>query len=206
MNSFPSPREGSKREGEVALSDAGKDLIDRTYEQFEGSADMQEYCERHGIQSLGVLTVYNDETASLVAEFLAPRISGKVVVEIGAGMGLLACHLALYAKHVYAIEANPVWASCFAVALLKCKPANLTYILGAASEMNGLLRADLALFCTHSGAVSMRAAAELFSPIVIDVYADLLGKNIDPKLAALRQIPVNDSTWHIPEWAAQPST
>lgn len=163
------------------------DMVDRAYESFEGSEDMMDYCERHGVESLGVLTVYDDDTAAGVANFLAPRITGKVVVEIGAGMGLLACHLALYAKHVYAIEANPIWASCFAVALLKAKPKNCTYILGSASEMNGLIRADVAIFCTHSGAESMRSAAQLFSPVAIDVYADVLGKTLDPELAALRQ-------------------
>lgn len=175
------------------------DLLDLI--EFEGNPDMQEYCARHGIKSLGVLTVYSDEIASGIADFLAERVQGKVVVEIGAGMGLLACHLALHAKHVYAIEANPIWASCFSVALLKQKPVNLTYILGAASEMNGLLRADLAMFCTHSGAGSMRAAAELFSPVVIDVYADLLGKTIEPELAELRQLPIEGAAWHIPSWA-----
>lgn len=177
------------------------DLLDRAYESFDGSNDMQEYCERHGVKSLGVLTVYDDDTASSIADFLADRIRGKVVVEIGAGMGLLACHLALRAKHVYAIEANPIWASCFAVSLLKSKPINCTYILGSASEMNGLLRADIALFCTHSGAESMRKAGELFSPVVIDVYSDLLGKTIDPQLAALRQIPTQEVAWRIPPWA-----
>lgn len=164
------------------------DMLDKLYDVFDGSGDMLEYCDRHGVESLGILTVYSDEIASGIADFLQPKIAGKVVVEIGAGMGLLACHLALHAKHVYAIEANPVWASCFAVSLLKTKPINCTYVLGAAAEMNGLLRADVAIFCTHSGGASMRRAAELFSPVVIDVYKDLMGDKIDKWTDSMRQM------------------
>lgn len=167
-------------------------LLDQFYDQFDGCDDMEEYARRHKIDSLDVLTVYDDKTASEVAAFLQPRIKDKVVVEIGAGIGLLACHLAIYAKHVYAIEANPIWASCFAVALLKQKPINCTYILGAASEMNGLLRADVALFCTHSGAASMRASGLLFAGEVIDVYKDLMGDKIDSFADAIRQADVED--------------
>lgn len=150
------------------------EAINATYEAFQGSEELEEYMARHGIQSAGILTVYDDEQAALVAGYLADRIRGRVVVEIGAGIGLLACHLAEHAFKVYAIEASPIWASCFAVALLRRKPANVTYILGAASEMVGILRADVAIFCTHSGVAAMREAALQFAPVAIDVYADVM--------------------------------
>lgn len=154
--------------------DVMKKAIESTYLAFEGSEALDEYMARHGVESAGILTVYDDEMASLVASYLADKIRGRVVVEIGAGIGLLACHLADHAFKVYAIEASPVWASCFAVALLERKPPNVTYILGAASEMVGILRADVAIFCTHSGVKAMREAAAQFAPVVIDVYADVM--------------------------------
>lgn len=162
--------------------------VESIYEAFEGDEDLEEYCARHGVKSAGILTVLTDEHAALVADYLADRIRGKVVIEIGAGIGLLACHLADYAFKVYAIEANPLWASCFAVALMKKKPLNVTYILGAASEMEGILRGDVALFCTHSGADSMREAGAKFAPSVIDVYADLMGSKFDKATNVLRRM------------------
>lgn len=150
------------------------EAIDAVYEAFQGSQELSDYMDRHGVTSAGILTIYDDEKAALVAEHLADHIRGKVVVEIGAGIGLLACHLAEHAFKVYAIEASPIWASCFAVALLRRKPANLTYILGSASEMVGILRADVSLFCTHSGVAAMREVGAQFAPVVIDVYADVM--------------------------------
>jgi hypothetical protein len=66
-----------------------------------------DYSERHGVNAAGVLTMYRDEAAELVAQYLAPRIEGRTIVEIGGGVGLLAFHLGQYAKRVYCIEANP---------------------------------------------------------------------------------------------------
>jgi hypothetical protein len=152
-------------------------ILDDAYNEFEGSEAMAAYAERHGIASQAVLTVTSDETASQIAHALAPRIAGKTVVEIGGGLGLLALHMGFIAKRVYCIEANPVWASGFTVALLHAKPKNVSYLFGAADEFAGQIRADVALFCTHSGVDAMRAASSLFAPLVIDVYGELIAAN-----------------------------
>jgi hypothetical protein len=154
-----------------------KALLDDAYNAFEGSEALMDYSSRHGIESLGVLTVTDDEQASLVALSIAPQIEGKTVVEIGGGIGLLAMHMGFIAKRVYCIEANPIWSSCFLAALLANKPKNVSYLFGAADEFAGQIKADVAVFCTHSGVASMKAAASLFAPVVIDVYGELIASN-----------------------------
>ena len=71
------------------------------------------YAARHGIEAEPVLTVLTDDHATAIADRLRPRIEGRVVVEIGGGHGLLAMHLGRYARWVFCIEANPVWATSF---------------------------------------------------------------------------------------------
>ncbi len=174
----------SKYDGSV-----GK-MIDSYYEALEGNEAVNEYHERHGTESLGILTVLDDERADLIASHLQARIQDKVVVEIGGGIGLLACHLAQYAKQVICFEVDPGWMSCFVHVLYRHKPKNLTYIFGAAQEF-ACFRADVALFCTHSGHDAMRKVGGMFASEVIDVYAELVGatdvvRNFAPVTAAGR--------------------
>lgn len=150
-------------------------LLESYYEAGDGSESLEAYHERHGTKSAGILTVIDDERAEQITEYLRHRIAGKIVVEIGAGIGLLACHMATAAKRVYAIEVDPNWTSCFLAALYKHKPANLTFIFGAA-EQAPPFSADVAVFCTHSGREAMYAAGTRFAPQVIDVYSELLSK------------------------------
>lgn len=153
--------------------------LDSIYEEMEGSEAARNYSERHGINSAAVLTVLDDETAWLIAERLSPRIAGKTVVEIGGGIGLLALHLGMRAKRVYCIEANPMWSSAFVAALLHKKPKNVSYLFGAADEFVGLIKADVALYCTHSDVKGMGLVAAQFAPIVIDVYGELIAASPD---------------------------
>lgn len=132
-----------------------------------------EYHRRHCIESACILTQYDDEQADATVEYLRPRIEGKIVVEVGAGIGLLACHLGHVAKRVYAIEADPAWSQCFLIAMYENKPKNVTFIFGAADEVPPL-SADVALFCTHSGQEAMYRAASRFAPEVIDVYEEIM--------------------------------
>lgn len=143
------------------------------YEAMEGSELAEQYHARHGTESAGILTNYEDEHAAAVADYLRERVAGKIVVEIGAGIGLLACHVAQDARRVYAIELDPAWTSIFVWQLYKQKPANLTFIFGKAEEAPPIA-ADVAFFCTHSGRESMYRAATMFAPEVIDVYAELM--------------------------------
>lgn len=132
------------------------------------------YCGRHGIVAQPNLTVTDDDFADTVASWLEPRVAGKVVVEIGGGIGLFALHLGLRARRVFCIEANPIWAASFTWALMSGKPKNVNYLFGSADEFSGIIRADVAVFLTHSGVDAMRAAASLFAPVVIDVYGELI--------------------------------
>lgn len=154
-----------------------KKILDKVYEAMEGSHVSEEYSHRHGVQSAGVLTVFDDETAGLIAEHLAPRIEGKTIVEIGGGIGLLSMHLGLIASRVYCIEANPLWSWTFAECLLRRKPKNVSFLFGAADEFAGLIRGDVALFCTHSDVTGMTATAACFAPKVIDVYGEMIAAN-----------------------------
>lgn len=168
-----------------------KQLLGDASDAMEGSEVMERYAARHGIDARTVLTLTDDEGADLLAEHLAPRIAGKTVVEIGGGIGILALHLGFRAKRVFCIEANPLWASAFTACLMAAKPKNVSYLFGAADEFAGLIKADVALFCTHSGVDSMRAAAALFAPEVIDVYGDIIAGNpdaFDPLARTLRPI------------------
>jgi hypothetical protein len=152
-------------------------LLSDIYNQFEGSEQLEAYTERHNINSAGVLTVIDDETASALAAHLGPRIEGKTVVEIGGGIGLLSLHMAHVAKRVYCFEANPLWSWAFARTLLEQKPKNISYIFGAADEFVGLIKADIAVIATHSDIAGMKLVGQQFAPVVIDIYGEIIDAN-----------------------------
>jgi hypothetical protein len=164
--------------------------------EMNRSPTFAEYCERHGIDAAPNLTVTNDERAGLVADHLYPRLKGKTVVEIGGGLGLLAFHISEYAERVFVIEANPAWASVYVNFLHSCKPRNLTFIFGAADEVAGLIRGDIAYFCTHSGVTSMANTAAKFAPEVIDVYGEILSDRDDGQTMALAQLRYLNAAKH----------
>lgn len=149
-----------------------KETLEGWYEAMDHPS-VESYHDRHGTESAGILTNYDDEHAALVADYLRSRVEDKIVVEIGAGIGLLACHVAHDARRVYAIEVDPCWAASFVWCLYANKPANLTFIFGAADQCPPIA-ADVAFFCTHSGRESMYRAATKFAPEIIDVYAELM--------------------------------
>lgn len=171
--------------GNMGLSD----MLGPIYEVMEGSELSRAYSERHNINSAAVLTVLDDNHALLIAERLRPRIAGKTVVEIGGGIGLLAMHLGHVAKRVYCIEANPMWSWVFAGVLLAQKPKNVSYLFGSADEFLGMVRADVAIYCTHSDVKGMGLVAAQFAPVVIDVYGELIAdapEHFDKTAVALR--------------------
>jgi precorrin-6B methylase 2 len=160
------------------------------FEAFEGSEPAHDYAQRHNIEAQACLTVTDDEIADLIAERLEPRLSGKVVVEIGGGIGLLSCHIAQFAKRVYCIEANPAWSFVFASFLYLKKPKNCSFLMGSAEEFLGSIKGDVAIFCSHSGLQSMRLIASQFAPKVIDFYSELIAESpgsFDKVASALRQ-------------------
>jgi hypothetical protein len=165
------------------------DKLDEIYLAMEGSQASFRFSERHNINSQAVLTVTDDETAGLIAANLEPRIAGKTVVEIGGGIGLLALHMGMVARRVYCIEANPMWSWTFAQVLLDRKPRNVSFLFGAADEFVGMIRADVAVYCTHSDVEGMRLVASQFAPTVIDIYGELIAGNpsaFDATAIALR--------------------
>lgn len=165
--------------------------LNKAAETMTDTAPYAGYVERHGIVAQPFLTVHDDEAASATAEYLAPRIEGKTVVEIGGGLGLAALHIGLYAKRVYVIEANPIWANAFVAMLFSHKPKNVSYLFGSADEFSDVIKADVALFMTHSGVDDMTKQAALFAPQVIDVYGELIAGNpnaFDPLASLLRTV------------------
>lgn len=163
-------------------------MLDEVYNTMKGSRAAQAYSERHNINSAAVLTVIDDEHASLIAEHLRPRIEGKTVVEVGGGIGLLALHLGHVAKRVYCIEANPMWSWIFAGVLLQQKPKNVSFLFGAADEFLGAIKGDVALFCTHSDVSGMKLVSRQFAPTVIDVYGEIIALAPDKFDATARKL------------------
>lgn len=164
------------------------EMLNEIYEEMEGSDESAEYSDRHGIRAAAVLTVTDDETASLIAEHLEERIKGKTVIEIGGGIGLLALHMGQYAKRVYCIEANPMWSMTFAHLLLREKPRNVSFLFGTADEFLGQIKGDVAIFCTHSGVDNMKLVAAQFAPTVIDFYGELIAENPSAFDAVAREL------------------
>jgi predicted RNA methylase len=164
-------------------------LLSGVYEKMEGSGPSLKFSERHNINSAAILTVIDDETADALVEHLADRIAGKTVVEIGGGIGLLSLHMGHVAKRVYCIEANPMWSWTFAQVLLHQKPKNVSFLFGSADEFVGMVRADVAVICTHSDVQGMRLVAAQFAPVVVDVYGELIEAHpeaFDPLASRLR--------------------
>ena len=144
--------------------------IEVVYEQLEGSVDVEEYHRRHLIQSLGILTITSQKHARRIVKPLRDLILNKSVVEIGAGVGLLAIEIARYSPRVFAIEADPGWSWLFMHHLYQAKPPHLTWIMGRAEEVAPYLKADVAVIVTHSGHDAMQQVARRMAPCVIDVY------------------------------------
>lgn len=161
-----------------------REQLNLIYESMDGSELSRAYSARHGIHSAAILTVHDDDTASAVVAYLAPRIEGRTVVEIGGGIGLLSLCMGAYAKRVYCIEANPMWSWTFAALLLAKKPKNVSFLFGAADEFAGSIRGDVALFCTHSDAAGMREIAGKFAREIIDVYGEI----VEPHWNELRDL------------------
>jgi hypothetical protein len=143
----------------------------------EEPTPLERFAERHNIRAAPNLTVTDFETAVMIADRLAPRIEGKIVVEIGGGIGMLSVAMGAIAKRVYCIEANPIWSMTFAQFLLERKPKNVSFLCGAADEFLGCIRGDVATICTHSDVAGMKLVGAQFAPTVIDVYGEMTDAN-----------------------------
>lgn len=144
-----------------------EDLINIAYDTLEGAEDLEAYHERHGTPSLLILTQHSPEVAAETARLLADEITGKRVIEIGAGVGFLAIEMAKRAKSVFAIETDPAWSWIFTRSLYAHKPPNLTWIFGNAETVADFLSGDVVVIVTRSGHEEMRKLGYRMAPRVI---------------------------------------
>jgi tRNA G37 N-methylase Trm5 len=144
--------------------------INSVYESLEGNEDVEIFMKRHSINSLGILTICDHVKATEAVKVFGDSLRDKVVVEIGAGVGIMAMEIAKIAKHVYAIEADPAWTWLFTKHLYKNKPANLTWIFGNAQDMIGKINADTAIIFTHSDLGGLKKLGLCFAPKSILAY------------------------------------
>jgi hypothetical protein len=147
--------------------------IDAIYQDLEGYKAADEFHKKYMTPSCGVITVFDTQKVIDTMMPFATKIHGKTVVEIGAGVGLLACGMATITKQVYAIESDPGWSWAFTKVLYDIKPPNLTFIFGKAESMVGILHADVAIIVTRSGHKEMQAIGRQLADEVIDVYEGL---------------------------------
>jgi len=145
--------------------------------ELEQSDAYSAFADRHNVRAAPYLTVTDPETAVLIAERLCRRIEAKTVVEVGGGIGLLSLAMGAVAKRVYCIEANPMWSFTFAQLLLQKKPKNVSFLLGAADEFIGCIKADVAVFCSHSDVSGMMLLGKQFAPTVLDVCGEMIEAN-----------------------------
>ncbi|MET1047120.1 MAG: hypothetical protein ABWX70_10545 [Hyphomicrobium sp.] len=153
------------------------ELIDEAGIAARRSEIGEAYSARHGVKAQANLTVMDDQIAAALAEHLAPRIKGKSVIDVGGGFGLLSMHLAGFARHVFVIEANPVYSCAWVEFFHQHKPPNMNFLFGAAREFIGSLRADVALVASHSDVAGMMSVAGLLADEAIDVYGDMIAAN-----------------------------
>ncbi len=139
---------------------------------IEDSPERRDYDRRMGIRSEHFLTCVTPSDTDWIVSRLRDRIVGRVVVEIGAGAGILACELARHAARVYAIEADIAWSWAFARHLYQVKPDNLTWILDRAENVVDLVRGDVAVVATGSDVEGLRQLAARFAPEVIMPWQD----------------------------------
>lgn len=154
--------------------------------------DRQTFNARNGIKAAHVSTIVRPENTTWIIERLKakygtaegrrppfatdvlasrrPALKDMTIIEIGAGIGHFAVELAQVCKHVFAIEADPVFSQTFARSLYADmpKPSNLTWIFDTAtpemSRMGGgwLPAGDLVIVVTGSDEVNLRKLAEHF--------------------------------------------
>lgn len=154
--------------------------IDRIYETMDGSDRVRRFAERHGIETLNVLTILTADEARCAVSSFVPEIYGKRVVEIGGGVGYLALEIARHAKSVVSIESDPAWSWVFTKFLYQEKPAHLTWVFGHSSTVQ--IQADVAVICSRSGLSGMIAEARRMAPkiVLISCSEPFVSESIDP--------------------------
>ena len=113
--------------------------------------------------TLHILTIYDWEVAEREAERLKPLIEGRKVVEIGAGIGLLAACMARYARLVVAVDLDPAWARIYLKHIypkILAERLPLLYFAGDARHLEALGKVfDIAVIYTCSGEEQLKQIA-----------------------------------------------
>lgn len=135
-------------------------------------ADQKTLDAAHDIRSKHYITVVRPDDATWIIEKIRDRITGRVVVEIGAGVGVLAAEMAKIARHVYAIEIDPAWTYLYTRYVYKAKRPNLTWIMDRAENLVGIIKADVAIVVTGSDEEALRALAGRFASEVFLPWQD----------------------------------
>lgn len=134
--------------------------------------DQVEYKSRHDVRARPYLTILRPSDATWMLDKLRPIVEGKTVVEIGAGIGVLAVALAGIAARVWAIEADPMWGFVFCRWLYRAKPTNLTYVIDSADHLADTIRADIAVIVTGSDEARLFELGRKFAPVVVMPWQD----------------------------------
>ena len=131
------------------------------------TCERRRYQERIGVTAAHIATIVRPENTTWMMERMRSRIEGKVVVEIGAGLGILAVEMARVAKRVFAIDSDPEFTASFVMSLYQDRPSNLTFIFDTAqgvlaSGIAAAIDADVAVVVTGSDDDGMRQLARAF--------------------------------------------
>ena len=162
-----------------------EEMIEAVYSMNDGNDALEQFHERHNVNSLLILTITSAYAATREVDRFASQIRGKTVIEVGAGVGFMSVEMAKFAKRVYAIEADPSWSWIFTQTLYGVKPPNLTWIFGTAESVADVLRGDVAVVYTRSAREEMEAVAGKMCPLVIagpTLSIDDLHPEIPPEL------------------------
>jgi hypothetical protein len=155
---------------DITVMDSMNQAIEQIYESLEGDEISFEYHIRHRVNSLCILTMTTRDKAIRAVDLYRNSFKDKIVIEIGAGVGLFALECAKIAKEVYAIEADPAWSWVFTKYLYQCKPANLIWVFGTAEFLVGKLTGDVCVIFSHSDVDGLAKLGHLFAPQVILGY------------------------------------
>jgi ribosomal protein L11 methylase PrmA len=136
--------------------------------------ERRRYQERVGVKAAHICTIVTPENTTWMMAKMLPRIAGKVVVEIGAGLGILAVEMARHAARVFAIDSDPQFTASFANALYQKRPPTLTWIFDTAegvlaSGLAAAMKADIAVLVTGSDEVGLCKIAASFVASPSDV-------------------------------------
>ena len=129
--------------------------------------ERRRYQERMGVKAAHICTIVRPENTRWMMAKMLPRIAGKVVVEIGAGLGILAVEMARHASRVFAIDSDPQFTASFADALYQKRPPTLTWIFDTAegviaSGLASAMKADIAVVVTGSDEAGLCKLAQAF--------------------------------------------